>query len=114
VDILSDELSRARARGAVFSVLRRTGPWGLRFEGLRPLTVHILLSGGGRLDREGLAPIPIRTGDVVLATAGAPYSIASDLGAPTVPIAVARRQEAEEARRSDGDVRRVHLVGERG
>jgi AraC-like DNA-binding protein len=97
VDILSDELSRARARGAVFSVLRRAEPWGLRFEGARPLTVHILLSGAGRLDRDGLEPLTIRAGDVVLATAGVPYSIVSELGAPTVPIAAARQEADQEA-----------------
>jgi AraC-like DNA-binding protein len=92
VDILSDELSRARAQGAVFSVLRRVRPWGLRFAGQRPLTAHILLDGSGWIERAGFDPCAIAAGDVVLATAGAPYSIVSEPGAATVPIAQAREE----------------------
>lgn len=91
MDILSDELARARAQGAVFSVLRRLAPWGLRFTGQRPLTVHILLEGGGWIETDDAAPLPLHTGDVVLAVAGRPYAIVSEPGAPTVPIAEARQ-----------------------
>ncbi|TDD57814.1 AraC family transcriptional regulator [Kribbella antibiotica] len=92
MDILSDELSRARAQGAVFSVLHQVSPWGLRFEGHRPLTAHILLKGSGFLVREGTDPIPLQTRDVVLATAGTPYEVVSEVGALTVPIAAAREK----------------------
>jgi hypothetical protein len=91
VDILSDELARARAQGAVFSVLRRAAPWGLLFGGHRPLTVHILLTGSGWIEADGAPPVPVSSGDVVLAVAGGPYTIVSEPGAPTVPIADARR-----------------------
>ncbi|WP_018639331.1 AraC family transcriptional regulator [Parafrankia elaeagni] len=91
MDILSDELSRARARGAVFSVLRRAEPWGLRFEGVRPLTAHILLEGSAWIERDDLDPAPVHARDVVLATAGSPYSLVSGPGVATVPIAEARR-----------------------
>lgn len=91
MDILSDELARARAQGAVFSVLRRAAPWGLLFGGHRPLTVHILLTGSGWIEADGAPPVPVSSGDVVLAVAGGPYTIVSEPGAPTVPIADARR-----------------------
>jgi len=90
MDILSDELSRARAQGAVFSVLPRSAPWGLRFEGLRPLTAHILLEGSGFVVRAGHDPVPLHARDIVLATAGTPYEVLSAVGAPAVPIAEAR------------------------
>lgn len=99
MDILSDELSRARAQGAVFSVLRRVAPWGLRFEGNRPLTAHILLEGGGWIERDGQRPLALTARDVVLAIAGEPYSLVSEPGAATVPIAQARA----DASRPDAD-----------
>ncbi|MBL0885795.1 AraC family transcriptional regulator [Myceligenerans indicum] len=95
MDVLSDQLAQARARGAVFSVLRRTAPWGLGFEGRRPLTVHVLLNGSGRLLQEGAAPIGLRAYDVVLVRGGAPYVIVSEAGAPAEPIADARRRGSD-------------------
>ncbi|WP_203842504.1 AraC family transcriptional regulator [Winogradskya humida] len=91
MDILSDELARARAQGAVFSVLRRVAPWGLQFSGTRPLTAHILLHGDGWIEADGADPVPLHGGDVVLAGAGGPYSIVSEPGAVSVPIAEARQ-----------------------
>ncbi|MFD7881896.1 cupin domain-containing protein [Streptomyces bauhiniae] len=90
MDVLSDQLARARARGAVFSALRRTAPWGLGFGGRRPLTAHILLEGSGWLEAEGRQPAPLAAGDVVLAAEGAPYRLVSDLGAAGEAIADAR------------------------
>lgn len=97
MDILSDELSRAHARGAVFSVLHRVAPWGLRFAGTRPLTAHILLEGSGWIERDAHPPVPIGARDVVLAIAGGPYSIVSEPGAATVPIARARAEAGADA-----------------
>jgi AraC-like DNA-binding protein len=90
MDILSDELSRARAEGAVFSVLHRVEPWGLQFGGTRPLTAHILLRGRGWLERDDHQAVPVQPGDVVLAMEGAPYALVSTPGAERVPIADAR------------------------
>ena len=95
MDILSDELARARAQGAVFSILRRVDPWGVRFEGGRPLTAHLLLEGRGRLEREGHEPVELGARDVVLATAGTPYVVVSRPGAPAIPIDEARQQGSD-------------------
>ncbi|MFJ3897261.1 cupin domain-containing protein [Streptomyces sp. NPDC090083] len=92
MDVLSDQLARAQARGAVFSTLRRTAPWGLRFRGNRPLTAHVLLEGSGWLDAEGEEPVALAAGDVVLATEGDPYRLVSDPGVAGEPIADARRR----------------------
>jgi AraC-like DNA-binding protein len=90
VDILADQLAQARARGAVFSVLRRVRPWGLRFSGKRPLTAHVLIEGAGWLEEPGREPVRVRERDVVLMAAGAPYAIVSDPGTATETIAEAR------------------------
>jgi AraC-like DNA-binding protein len=97
VDILADQLARARARGAVFSVLRRVRPWGLEFGGQRPLTAHVLIEGEGWLEQPGHEPVRLRARDVVLMTAGPPYALVSDPGTVAVPIADARRQGPDTA-----------------
>ncbi|MEV6296176.1 AraC family transcriptional regulator [Streptomyces sp. NPDC051896] len=94
--MLSDQLARARARGAVFSTLRRTAPWGLGFTGRRPLTAHILLDGTGWLTTAGDEPVRLAAGDVVLATAGEPYRLVSEIGADVETITDARRRGSDD------------------
>jgi AraC-like DNA-binding protein len=97
MDILADQLAQARARGAIFSVLRRIRPWGLRFGGQRLLTAHCLVDGEGWLEQPGREPVRLRERDMVLMTAGPPYAIVSDPGTAAVPIADARRQGTDAA-----------------
>src|ERR1700749_5127698 len=97
MDILADQLALARARGAVFSVLRRVRPWGLEFGGQRPLTAHVLIEGEGWLEQPGHEPGPLRARDAVLLTPRPPYALVSDPGTVAVPIADARRQGPDTA-----------------
>jgi AraC-like DNA-binding protein len=89
VDVLSDVLARARAHGAVFSVLGRREPWGLAFSGARPLVVHMLLRGRACLAR-GRSRFQIGSGDVVLVRGGEKYSLASGDDVQFEPIEAAR------------------------
>lgn len=100
MDILSDQLARARAQGAVFSILRLLQPWGVRFEGRRPLTAHLLLEGEGWLERAGRQPVRLRTRDVVLVPAGDPYVVVDRPGSTAIPIAEARKRGSD---RGPGD-----------
>jgi AraC-like DNA-binding protein len=95
MDILADQLAQARARGAVFSVLRRVRPWGLQFGGQRPLTAHCLTDGDGWLEQPGQAPVRLQARDMLLMTAGSPYALVSDRGTATAPIAEARQQGSD-------------------
>ncbi|HTL40763.1 MAG TPA: AraC family transcriptional regulator [Pseudolysinimonas sp.] len=90
MDVLSDVLERARARGAVFSVLRRVEPWGLQFGGSRLLTAHILLGGRAWLEQEGQPPVELEQHAVLLMTSGTPYAIVSEPGARREAIHDAR------------------------
>ncbi|MER6274565.1 AraC family transcriptional regulator [Streptomyces sp900105755] len=90
MDVLTDQLAQARARGAVFSVLRRVRPWGVRFSGRRPLTAHVLIEGTGWLEEPGREPLRLRERDVVLMSSGAPYALVSDPDVTAEPIADAR------------------------
>ena len=89
MDVLSDVLARARAHGAVFSVLGRKEPWGLAFSGTRPLVVHVLLRGRAYLIR-GTATLQVDAGDVVLVRGGPAYFLVSETGIPSEPIEHAR------------------------
>ncbi len=97
MDILADQLAQARARGAVFSVLRRVRPWGLLFSGRRPLTANVLIEGDGWLEEAGREPLRLHERDVVLMAAGAPYAIVSDPGTATESIADARLRGSDTA-----------------
>jgi AraC-like DNA-binding protein len=90
MDVLSDVLERARARGAVFSVLRRVEPWGLLFGGSRVLTAHILLDGRAWLEQEGEEPVELEQHAVVLMTSGSEYAVVSEPGARREAIHDAR------------------------
>jgi AraC-like DNA-binding protein len=92
MDILAEELSQARARGAVFSVLRRIEPWGLSFSGTRPLTAHVMVEGDAWLEEDGVPPRQVHHGDCILVRAGAPYRITSQPGTRTEPIDEARQR----------------------
>jgi AraC-like DNA-binding protein len=97
MDVLADQLAQARARGAVFSVLRRVRPWGLRFSGRRPLTAHVLIEGAGWLEEPGREPLRLEERDVVLMSSGAPYALVSDPGVTAEKIADARLRGTDTA-----------------
>ncbi|WP_027007562.1 AraC family transcriptional regulator [Conexibacter woesei] len=87
MDVLADLLSRAHARGSVFSSLALKPPWGAAFSGTRPLTLHALLLGDAYLETGAPHPVALSTGDIVLAQSGNPYNIVSTPGAAATPIA---------------------------
>src|ERR1700761_210388 len=95
MDILADQLALARARGAVFSVLRRVRPWGLQFGGQHPLTAHVLIDGDAWLEQPGTEPIQLHSRDVILVTAGSPYALVSAPGSAAEPIADARQRGSD-------------------
>lgn len=97
MDVLSDVLERARATGAVFSVLRRVEPWGLLFGGTRVLTAHIVLDGRAWLEQEGADPVELEQHAVLLMTSGVKYAIVSEPGAPRESIHDARVTGTTEA-----------------
>ncbi|KRE22482.1 AraC family transcriptional regulator [Agromyces sp. Soil535] len=106
MDALSEVLARARARGAVFSVLGRNTPWGLDFSGGRPLVIHVLQRGSAVLTRAN-GSHRVGEGDVVLVRGGTPYSLASAPGATSEPIELARARGSH----ATGDDDAVVLCG---
>jgi AraC-like DNA-binding protein len=86
MDVLSDVLSRAHARGALFGRWLLSAPWGLEFDdGQLPLSVHTVLAGELTCERAGSA-VRARQGDLVLVRGGR-YRFVHAPGAPAVPVA---------------------------
>jgi AraC-like DNA-binding protein len=87
VDVLSDLLSRARARGALFGHWRLSGPWGLEFDdGGLPLSLHTVLAGELTCERDGAPVVRARQGDLLLMPGGR-YRFVHQPGAPARPVA---------------------------
>jgi AraC-like DNA-binding protein len=87
VDVLSDVLGRARARGALFGHWRLSGPWGLDFDdGVAPLSLHIVLAGELTCEREKSPPARVRQGDLILVRGGR-YRFVHEPGAAALPVA---------------------------
>lgn len=87
MDVLSDVLSRARARGALFGHWRLAGPWGLDFDdGDAPLSLHTVLVGELTCERDGSPAARVRQGDLVLVRGGR-YRFVHEPGAAARPVA---------------------------
>jgi len=89
VDVLSDLLARARARGAAFAHSTLHAPWGLAFGDDAPLSVHAVIRGEVWL-RTSAGEVRLSAGDVALvprARDRAGHALAHAQGAPTVPLA---------------------------
>lgn len=88
MDVLADLLTRARARGALFSHSTLGAPWGLEFHDEHvPLSVHAVLAGELWVERDGAEPLRLLQGDLLLVNSGAPYTFVHAPGAPTRPLA---------------------------
>ena len=89
MDVLSDLLSRARARGAVFAHSTLHAPWGLAIGDEAPLAVHAVIRGEVWLRTPG-GELRLSAGDVALVPRTRDrtgHAIAHAPGAPTVPLA---------------------------
>lgn len=87
MDVLSDLLSRARARGAMFGHWRLSGPWGLEFDdGALPLSLHTVLAGELTCERDGAPVVRARQGALLLIPGGR-YRFVHQPGTPARPAA---------------------------
>lgn len=87
MDILADLLTRARARGALFSHSTLRAPWGLEFhDGQVALSVHAVLAGEMWVERAGNAPLRLLQGDLLLVNSKAPYAFVHAPGARVRPL----------------------------
>jgi AraC-like DNA-binding protein len=85
-DVLSDLVSRARARGAVFADSTLRAPWGVAFRDRTPLSFHAVLAGSMHVEVAGAAPAELSDGDVALIASPEPYAFRSGPGVEARPI----------------------------
>lgn len=84
-DAMSDALSLVRMTADLVCLGDYAAPWGLSFH--RPLAhFHIVLDGSACLLAEGMEPLLLATGDLVLLPHGLGHVLASGPGVPTVPV----------------------------
>jgi AraC-like DNA-binding protein len=87
MDVLTDVLTRSRARGAAFARTRARGDWGIAFPNVPGPTLHTLLEGQAALwtgdPRDALT---LRPGEVVLVRQHTEQHLGHAPGAVCVPI----------------------------
>lgn len=75
MDTLSLILDDIRLKGAVFRQYELTAPWAMRLETPGLSSFHIVIGGQAWLLREGVAPLPLQTGDLVLLPRGLDHRV---------------------------------------
>jgi AraC-like DNA-binding protein len=86
MDVLQDQLVRARSSGGVFARSTARPPWGILLPGTIELTVHVVLEGRAYLWLEDPADATeLRPGDLALVPGGPDHHLAYDPGAICVP-----------------------------
>lgn len=88
MDVLADLLTRARARGALFSHSTLRAPWGLEFHDAHvTLSIHAVLAGELWVEQPGAEPLRLLQGDLLLVNSERPYAFVHAPGAPVRPLA---------------------------
>src|SRR4051794_10162143 len=75
MDVLSDILDTVRLETTVFAQTWLKPPWGIRAEGREQFAFHVLPRGSGRLEVDGLNPVEIGAGDVVMLAPGRSHTL---------------------------------------
>ncbi len=91
MDVLTDLLTRAHARGALFAHTALPAPWGLSFPDATPLAFHAVLEGEAWLRRDddpGGAWRRVGAGEVALVRSPSAHALASAPDGPTTPLDV--------------------------
>jgi AraC-like DNA-binding protein len=82
MDVLSDMLEMVRLESTVFAQTWLSPPWGIRADGGEQFAFHVLPHGGGLLEVEGLDPVDVGAGDVVVLAPGHAHALRDRIGSP--------------------------------
>jgi AraC-like DNA-binding protein len=82
MDVLSDVLDTVRLETTVFAQTWLRPPWGIRAGAREQFAFHVLPRGGGVLEVEGLDPIEVGAGDVVMLAPGRSHALRDAPGSP--------------------------------
>jgi AraC-like DNA-binding protein len=82
VDVLSNMLDTVRLETTVFAQTSLRPPWGIRAQSREQFTFHVLPRGAGRLEIDGLDPVDVGPGDVVMLAPGRSHALRDRPGSP--------------------------------
>ena len=86
MDVLQDQLARARSSGGVFARSTARPPWGMRLPGTIELTVHVVLKGRAYVWLDNPADASeLSAGDLALVPGGPDHHLADNTGTICVP-----------------------------
>jgi AraC-like DNA-binding protein len=86
MDVLQDQLARARSSGGVFARSTARPPWGMRLPGTIELTVHVVLKGRAYVWLDNPADASeLSAGDLALVPGGLDHHLADNTGTNCVP-----------------------------
>jgi hypothetical protein len=81
-DGLSSILREVNVRSAVYCLSDFSAPWGFRVENSPAAKFHVILHGAAWLSIGNMAPVSLRTGDLVLLPSGHGHTVADEPGSP--------------------------------
>lgn len=82
MDVLSEVLSICRSERAVSARFALTAPWGLRSDGVSGALIRMARGAPYWMQMQGMQPVLVSPGDLVMVPLGAPHSIVSAPGVP--------------------------------
>ena len=83
MDVLSDILSTVHLRSTVFAQTQLVAPWGIRAGAGDRFAFHVITRGRGWLEVDGLAPMNVEAGEVVVITPGRGHALRDRPETPT-------------------------------
>jgi hypothetical protein len=82
MDVLSDMLDMVRLESTMFAQAWLKPPWGIRADPGEYFAFHVLPHGGGYLEVDGLDPVDVGSGDVVVLAPGRAHALRCQPGSP--------------------------------
>lgn len=86
-----------RSHGSVFGYSTLSAPWSLEFVDGAPLTLCVIVDGGGWIVQEGQEPLRVSFGDCVVVRGPEPFSFRDAVDTAAEPVACGRDRSAPDA-----------------
>lgn len=86
MDSLSAILASVRLSSTAISTAHFGAPWAVRTAGAPAAIFHAVLHGSAVISAEGLAPLPLSSGDIVVLPHGGSHTIGDHPATPPIPV----------------------------
>ena len=81
-DSIDELLADLRVDSSVYCLSELRAPWGFRVEGRHVAKFHLVLDGGCWLRIDGVDPVELGEGDLIILPRGEGHAVSDDLGSP--------------------------------